>query len=339
MSTTEAGFAPDATASIPPDPEPIMRAAAGFMAAKHLFVASEVGLFEALADGPAGAEELAARTGLPVHTARLSADAMVALGLLARDDAGYRNGPEAAFFLSGASPADLRPFLRFWDRLALPAWGGLEQAIRGAAPRHSLTYDDTELFSLGVEAITGGSAHALSMQPEMADAHRVLDLGGGTGSFLLAALHTNPDLTGTVVDLPEVAAIAERRLQDEPRVEVVAADALRDPLPDGHDLIIVANLVHLFDEDGNRALMRRLREASPDGATLMAIDFWTDDSRTDPPVAALMAGEFLLWSGGAGRAYAEAEAREWLADAGWNVLERRPLAGPQSVIVARARPA
>ena len=30
-------------------PEPIMRIAAGFMAAKHLFAASELGLFEALA--------------------------------------------------------------------------------------------------------------------------------------------------------------------------------------------------------------------------------------------------------------------------------------------------
>ena len=40
-------------------PEPIIKVAMGFMAAKHLFVASEVGLFEALAAGPATIEELA----------------------------------------------------------------------------------------------------------------------------------------------------------------------------------------------------------------------------------------------------------------------------------------
>ena len=34
------------------NPEPIMRLASGFMAAKHLFAASELGLFEALADSP-----------------------------------------------------------------------------------------------------------------------------------------------------------------------------------------------------------------------------------------------------------------------------------------------
>ena len=42
-------------------PEPIMRIAMGFMATKFLFVASEIGLFEALATGPKTLEELAKR--------------------------------------------------------------------------------------------------------------------------------------------------------------------------------------------------------------------------------------------------------------------------------------
>ena len=39
-------------------PEPVFRVASGFMAAKHLLVANEVGLFEQLADGPATLDEL-----------------------------------------------------------------------------------------------------------------------------------------------------------------------------------------------------------------------------------------------------------------------------------------
>ena len=64
--------APDVT------PEPIFRVASGFMAAKHLFVANEVGLFEELAEGPATLDELARRSGVPRRTLRISADAMVA---------------------------------------------------------------------------------------------------------------------------------------------------------------------------------------------------------------------------------------------------------------------
>jgi len=44
--------------------EPILKIAAGFMAAKELFAESEIGLFEALADGPAGLEELAAKVAI-----------------------------------------------------------------------------------------------------------------------------------------------------------------------------------------------------------------------------------------------------------------------------------
>jgi Dimerisation domain len=57
-----------------------MKVAMGFMAAKHLFVASEVGLFEALAAGPATIEELASQTGVPSRTIAIAAAAMVSLG-------------------------------------------------------------------------------------------------------------------------------------------------------------------------------------------------------------------------------------------------------------------
>ncbi|MEX2586799.1 MAG: methyltransferase dimerization domain-containing protein [Actinomycetota bacterium] len=95
------------------NPEPILQLASGFMAAKHLFAASELGLFEALADSPTTIDNLAARIGLTRRGARISADAMVALGMLEREGDVYRNREPAAAFLSGPGPADLRPLLRF----------------------------------------------------------------------------------------------------------------------------------------------------------------------------------------------------------------------------------
>ena len=59
-------------------PDPIFQIASGFMAAKHLFVVNEVGLFEELAEGPATLDELVRRSGVPRRTLRILADAMVA---------------------------------------------------------------------------------------------------------------------------------------------------------------------------------------------------------------------------------------------------------------------
>ena len=71
-------------------PDLVMRIAIGFMAAKHLFVANEIGLFNGLAQGPVTLDELAAICGIPRRTAGISADAMVRLGLgggrLTRDE-------------------------------------------------------------------------------------------------------------------------------------------------------------------------------------------------------------------------------------------------------------
>jgi hypothetical protein len=52
-------------------PDLIFQVANGFMAAKHLFVANEVGLFEALADAPAPLDDVAQRTGIPRRTLRI----------------------------------------------------------------------------------------------------------------------------------------------------------------------------------------------------------------------------------------------------------------------------
>jgi 3-hydroxy-5-methyl-1-naphthoate 3-O-methyltransferase len=242
------------------DPEPLLRIASGFMAAKHLFAAAELGVFEALADGPATLGELAAPTGL--------------------------------------SP------------------------------------EDGEVFSAGVEAITAGSAHALAESGLLAGRRRLLDVGGGTGSFLTAALDRVPGLEGTLVEVEPAASIARDRLAG--RAAVVTADALGDPLPEGQDAILVANLAHLFSPAHNRELLARLRAVAAPGARLLLVDFWTDAGHTDPPVAALMAGEFALFSD-EGDVYSEDEVREWLAATGWRAVERRALAGPQSVIVAEAR--
>lgn len=319
-------------------PEPIFEIASGFMAAKHLFVANEVGLFEQLADGPATLEELAERTGVARHRLRILADAMVVLGFVERRGDLYRNAPVAATFLSGRTPADLRPFLRFWDRLSYPTWTKFEDAVRTGQPQSTLQLPEEaqRIFSEGVEAIQAAPAQALPSAYNFSRHQRILDLGGGTGSWLAAILHQYPTLEGTLFELPTAAEVARRHLTSDPatqQAEVVAGDFFEDPIPGGHDVILIANVVHLNSVERNLELLRRIRQYVPDGARLLLVDFWTDATHTEPAFAALIAGEFLVITG-EGDVYSEEEVHQWLQETGWLALERKPLAGPISVIVA-----
>jgi len=321
-------------------PDPIFQVASGFMAAKHLFVASEVGLFEHLADGPATLNDLALRTGVPSRTLRILADAMAALGFVERQGDRYQNSSVTTTFLSGRTPADLRPFLRFWNHISYPGWTHLETSVRKEQPAvgylsGALTTEQERIFAEGVEAITAGTAQALATTYNFSRHHRVLDLGGGTGSFLAAALRQYRGLDATLFETPAVASIARQRLSGNPdtvHTTIVEGDFFTDPIPSGHDAVIIANVLHLFTPEDNLRLLRRVREHVPDGARLLLVDFWTDATHTQPIFAALMAGEFLVAAGG--DVYSVEDVHGWLQESGWRGVEHMPLAGPTSLIVA-----
>ena len=322
-------------------PDLILQLATSFMATRYLIAAVEVGVFEALGDAALDLDALAARIAVPRRTARICADAMVALGLLERDGPLYRNSPAAGAFLSGRGPRDLRPFLRSMER-TYPAWTEFTDAIRAGRGPGFITRLDPEaqrVYSAGVESVTAGSAVALAGSYDFDRHRRLLDLGGGTGSFLVPILDRHPDIECGLFELPSVVALARENLKARKsggRVRFYEGDLLRDQLPTGYDAFLLANVVHIFTPEHNRDLLERVHASAPSGARLLLVDFWTDPTHTQPVFAAIMAGQFLM-SGGEGDVYSEDEIRDMLAATGWVMSARRPLTGPASLVVAERR--
>jgi hypothetical protein len=146
-------------------PEPIMKVAMGFMASKHLFAASEIGLFEALSTGAASLQELSGRIGVPARTLGIVTAAMVSLGLIEQDGNLYRNSDAAAAFLAGNSRQDLRPMLRYFDKILWQNWKDLAEAVRTdqGQPRFGkFTREQQQIFSDGVEAVSTSAAMAVA---------------------------------------------------------------------------------------------------------------------------------------------------------------------------------
>ena len=323
-----------------PTPTLIMQIAHGFMASKHLFAASELGLFEALGEGPADLDGLAARTGLTRRTARISADAMVALGLLDKDGDRYANTPEAATFLSGATPADLRPLLRFWDRLSYPAWAELAGALgRGRPLRQIFDIDDelVPIMSAGIEAATSGACHALPAAAglrsgKQAAGHRrrhrfLVDRAGGGrpgphrhGARAGRRRPHRRRATSTRPDSPTGSTSASGTS------ETVSCPQATTPS-------CSPTWCTTSPRRRTVSILRRIRAAAPAGARLLLADFWTDPTHTQPLPAALMAGEFAVHLND-GDVYSVEEATAWLADTGWRLTRHAPLAGPISLVAA-----
>jgi SAM-dependent methyltransferase len=322
-------------------PKPIIDLLSGFRAAKFLMAATELGVFEALGHAPADLGELARRTELSTRAARICADAMVAIGLLERDGEHYRNSPVAATYLAGKGEEDLRPFIRYSDRTSYPAWIDLAHALRHGPKATQIDDLDPEMqkiFSEGVEAVNAGPAATLAANGDFGTVRRILDIGGGTGSWSIEIARTRPELTATIFELPQVVGIARQRIAEQgmsDRIDVVGGDTLTDELPRGHDCCLLANVVHCFSAEVNQELLARARRAVEPGARLMIADYWTDPTHTKPVLAALMAGEYAV-NIEHGDVYSVAEAHEWLAATGWRFVAQDRLDDAKSVIVAEA---
>ena len=115
-----------------PDPAPILQLGLGFWASKTLLSAVELGVFTELADGPLDAETLRARLGLHPRATLDFLDALVALGMLQRDERGYVDTPA-----TGAVPGPREPRVH---RRACSRWpttgstGSGPRSPRGCAP-------------------------------------------------------------------------------------------------------------------------------------------------------------------------------------------------------------
>ena len=88
-----------------PTPEKIFQIGMGFMAAKVLLSAVEMGLFTELAQRPESLEDVQARVGLHPRSARDFLDTLVALGFLVRRDGKYANTAETDLFLDKKKPS------------------------------------------------------------------------------------------------------------------------------------------------------------------------------------------------------------------------------------------
>ncbi len=303
-----------------------------FWSARVIMEAAALDVFGQLDAGPATADQLAERLGLDPRAARLFLDALAGLELLRTVDEGYANADAASRFLVPGRPEYVGHRLiagrHFWD-----VWGRVDRALRTGRPQHEgyVFSDDPEMARHLLLAIHhSAEPHARTLlEEEMIEPGRyarMLDLGGGAGSYSIAFCRANPELRATLVDLAPAAALARETIAAaglDDRIQVVEADFDRDELIGRYDLIWVSNLIHSRSEEGNRALIERLRARLEPGGELVIHDIVMNEDRTRPARGAVFSIHMLL-NNGAGRCYTFEEIRDWMEAAGFEQVRRAP---------------
>ncbi|QDP98573.1 methyltransferase [Microlunatus elymi] len=312
-------------------PVPLMQVATGFWASKTLAVAHELDLFSRLS-GSSGVTpaDVAEDLEIDQRPAELLLTGCAALGLLEGNHGRYVNSALAEEYLVRGTPYYFGGFVQMLDQRLYEGWGRLVEAVRTNRPttwdpeRQGSLFDgeDPQLlagFWEAMHSLSTFTARVLADVVDLSGSHKLLDLGGGSAAFDIELCKRYPDLTATVYELSPITEIATSKISRaglSQRIETVVGDFFSDPaLPSGHDVVLLSMIMHDWNEQHDRDILRKCWEGLRSGGKVIIAELLVDDDKTGPPAAALMSMNMLIET--EGRNYTSAEYTGWLHDAGF----------------------
>jgi (2Fe-2S) ferredoxin/SAM-dependent methyltransferase len=325
----------EASGVLPDDLNQTLRA---YMESRALLTALELDVFTHVGSG-ATAAEVARKGSTHPRATEMLLNALVSMGLLAKQDGIYHDTPVTARYFAEGSRDNARHGLihiaNIWHR-----WSNLTDCVRaGTEVGHQEMADRgddwTKPFIAAMHHIAAERAPLVAKAVGSTGDERLLDVGGGSAAYSIAFAQANEKLHATVLDLPPVLPIAQGHINAaglSERIETRAGDLRRDPLGKGFTLVLVSAICHMLGPEENQDLLRRCYEAlGPDGRVVIQ-DFILEADKTAPKQAALFALNMLVGTP-AGSTYSYEEYGAWLRGAGFQGVREIRLPGPSSLMV------
>lgn len=286
-------------------------------------------IFSALAEGAQSANHLADEIEGETVATGLLLDALSAMQLLVKENGQYRNCPEAQKFLVESSPQYMGHIILHHHHL-LDGWAQLDQAVKTGEQVQKRSYGqeaERESFLMGMFNLASQVAPQVAEQIDLRGKKRLLDLGGGPGTFAIHFCKANPDLKAVIFDRPTTEPFARNTVAQfelSERIDFTPGDFGSDPITGGpYDVVWLSHILHSNTLESCYSLLKKaVAEMEPGGAVFIH-DFILEDSKDAPEFPALFSLNMLL-AGNGGRSYSKAEIFDMLRLAGVKDLTHHP---------------
>jgi predicted O-methyltransferase YrrM len=303
--------------------ESILELSRGFMPSRVLLSAAELNLFTLLASKALTAEKIAAETKTGLRGITILLDALSGLGFLVKTDGRYRTEPSVVPLLSADASDSVLPMVlhmgavwQNWSQITDIVLGNTTPSMRKEG---ALAKDNRKAFIGAMHVVASKAAPEVVAAINPGKARRLLDVGGGSGTYTLAFLKASPAMQATLFDLPPVIEMARDRLRAAgmvDRVTLTPGDFYKDELPPGHDLALLSAIIHQNSPAQNEALYAKIYRALDSGGRIVVRDHVMSADRTQPLEGALFAVNMLAGTQG-GRTYAFDEIKDGLKAVGF----------------------
>ncbi len=323
--------------------EDIMAIARAFMRSRIILTAAELDLFTRIQDGYATSEKISQAAGLDRRALERVLDCLVVFGFLDKKGETYSLSEAGAAFSSRNAKSSL-PMLLHMSRL-WESWGRLTDVVEkgpGGDQGSSIQMDEESRRAfIGAMHVIGRSlSEDVAASLDLKRFRKLLDIGGGSGTYTIAFLKQNPQMSGVLFDLPDVIEMARERLIAEGlagRTELVPGDFYKDELPQGCDVALLSAIIHQNSPSQNLELYRKAFRALEPGGMLLIRDHIMSEARTWPPEGATFAINMLVNTRG-GDTYTLAEVEKDLTEAGFGDVQLLRSGERMDCIVGATRP-
>jgi hypothetical protein len=300
--------------SFPPPPAgTVWELATTYWLSRCLHVATEIGVADALGPEPVRPDVLASSVGVNADALFRIVRLLAAHGVFEIKDGRIAHTP-ASEILRTDHPQSMRAFVRVMGvPIMWSAYGELEHAVRTghsavekAVPEGFFGYmaanpNVAGIFDEAMMAASHAQIPAILGSYDFSRFKRIGDIAGGRGHLLKALLEKQPGASGVLFELPHVIAEAKGKLPD--RIELVTGDFFKDKLP-SCDAYLLKAILHDWDDNSARKILRAIRMASPAHATILILETIMPD-QPGPHWAKLLDIQMLTMHTGRERTRAE----------------------------------
>lgn len=326
--------------------ETILQIGLGFWGSKTLLSAVELGVFTHLANGPLTLDDLAQAAGVHPRSARDFFDALVAMGMLNRENGRYCNTHESNIFLDKNKPSYIGGMLEMANARLYHHWGSLTEGLRtgqrqnetrGEDDGFKALYSDPQRLRTFLGAMTGismPSAIAIARKFPWKQYKTFVDVGTAQGGLATQVALAHDHVTGKGFDLPIVQPLFEQYVHSfglQKRLTFQVGNFFEDPLPEA-DVLVMGHILHDWSLAEKRLLIGKAYAALPPGGALVVFEALIDDDRTQNAFGLLMSLNMLIETR-AGFDYTGADCAGWLREAGFRATRVEHLYGPDSMVI------
>lgn len=324
-------------------PVPVLDTLFGMMKARAIMAAVDLGVFEALANGPQPPAALAAALHLDAECLELLLRALAFGGYLVQDDARYGLSPLAQKTMLRDAPRSLTGFVH-WNYTQWQFAEQLETMLRtGRGVDFHRTLTDPVAWGHYQRAMLETARYDAPIVarhvPVRRGATTLVDLGGSHGLFGATLCRKHPPLRATVVDLPAAIPHAEQLARADGYTDVVdfrAGDLLEGGWGGEWDVALLSNVLHHFQPAQVAQVLSSVHRALVTNGTIAIWELERPDRAARPDAGDGVALFFRLTS--TAGAYSGATYADWLREAGFTAIKVvRPRLSPGNVLLHARR--